>query len=161
MFYWIEGCVGGTIAACAIFATIAQASPNWSDMASLPFAFAAASFLIWSIVQLLRMMFDAYKSANSDTVSVLRQQVADLRKFQDETLVTLLEKVTTAMHSDSEASHGLRRAWEEVHEDFRDLISALRVRPCLHDSDLPKLDADAVEIIQHRRERIERNKPAG
>lgn len=160
MTFWFDSLSGVCIASCAVLALLMGQSPNWSDMASLPFAFAAASFLIWSIVQILRMMFDSYKAANTETVAVLRQQVADLRKFQDETLVLLLEKVTVAMQADSEASRGLRDAWEEVHEDFRGLITALRVRPCLHDSDLPRLDADVVETIQHRRERIERNKPA-
>ena len=150
-----EASTGLTIATCAVLALFGQ-SPNWTDMASLPFAFAAASFLIWSIVQLLRMMFDAYKSSNTETVAVLRGQVADLRKFIDETLVALLEKVTVAMQADSEASRAAKEAWEEVHEDFRLLINALRTRPCLHDSDLPPLDQDAVEKVRHRQERTKR-----
>ena len=154
---WCEFTLGTLIGVCALQALIGQASPHWTDMASLPFAFAAASFLIWSMVQLMRLLFEAYRAANAETVATLRGQIAEQRKFQDETLVGLIRSVTESMNKDATSNEKLCEAWGEVHEDFRDLIGALRVRPCLHDSDFPAVDQKSAEIIRHRQERSERN----
>jgi hypothetical protein len=136
---------------------VGQSTPHWTDMASLPFAFAAASFLIWSMVQLMRLLFEAYRAANAETVATLRGQMGEQRKFQEDTLVGLIRSVSDSMNKDAIANESLCEAWGEVHEDFRSLIGALRVRPCLHDSDLPAVDEKSAEIIRHRQERNERN----
>jgi len=132
------------------------AAPDWGMMVSPYFAFAAAAFLIWSLVQLVNVMFRHTTSATADTISTLREQIAALRKFQDETLVGMIGKVSSAMERDADASNSSTRAWNEVHEDFRDLIAALRVRPCLHDSDLPpppKCDERTIAAIEKRNAR--------
>jgi hypothetical protein len=139
---------------------VAQArEPDWLNIASMPFAMAAAAFLIWSVVKLLGIVFDGWKSQNVETTSTLRDQIGALRQFQTETLVALIGRVSTALEHDAGASTESTRAWHEVHEDFRDLIMALHTRPCLHDSDLREiekrngLDPKAVERVQHRNER--------
>jgi len=110
---------------------LAQAAvPDWTHMASLPFAFAAASFLIWSMVALVRMMFDSWKEQSAATVSTLREQVQSLRKFQDEVLVGLIAKVSTAMEKDADASNASCVAWGEVHEDFQQLLGVIKNMPC-------------------------------
>lgn len=129
---------------------------DWTHIASLPFAFAAAAFLIWSVVKLLGMVFDNWKAVNAETTGALRAQVNDLRRFQDDTLVGLIGKVSSAMERDAESSTASTRAWSEVHEDFRDLISALRTRSCLHDSDFPQHDSKAAAVVTHRKDRQER-----
>lgn len=118
-----------------------MAPGDWTHMASLPFAFAAASFLIWSMVQLFRVIFDSYKQQTADTTTTLREQVANLRKFQDDTLVDLITRVSTAMERDAESANASVSAWRDVHEDFRSLIGALEHRPCLHDSDFDRFDS--------------------
>lgn len=137
--------------------------PDWSHVASLPFAFAAASFLIWSLVQLVRIILDGWRRTTDETIAALRSQIADQKRFQDETLVSMIMKATTAMERDAEAAQSTSRAWQEVHEDFRSLIEALRRRPCLHDSDFPdepKADPKAIETIE-RRQRRKENREGG
>jgi hypothetical protein len=136
---------GWLMMASAIVAQTALPA-DWSHMASLPFAFAAASFLIWSMVQLFRCMFDSWKQQSADMIETLQTDVAGLRLFQTDTLVGLLQRVTSALEHDAEA-------WEELHEDFKELAAAVRKHPCVHDSDLPKLNGKALSVVEHRQQR--------
>lgn len=104
---------------------------DWTHIASLPFAFAAASFLIWSLVALLRLMFEAWAKQGNDTIATLRDQIALLTKFQDETLLTLVRQVSKALEKEAEASSASVVAWGDVHKDFRELITEIRIRPCM------------------------------
>lgn len=133
--------------------------PNdWTHIASLPFAFSAAAFLIWSMVQLFRMMFTSWSAQSDTTIASLRDQIMSLRKYQEETLTHLVNRVATALEADARSTQMATASWNEVHEDFRVLVNALRIRPCLHDSDFTgeqgkQLDPKAVERIQHRQKR--------
>ena len=126
----------------------------WTAWAGLPFAAAAAAFLTWSLVQLTQMMFSSYKAANTETIAVLRQQVQDLRTTQQEMLVAVLTKATTAMQSDSEANQKLCAAWQEMHQDIRDLLQTIHGNPCLLYRTHNELDLEAVELIRRRHAKI-------
>jgi hypothetical protein len=121
----------------SVFLLLAQAATGasqvstWVDMASLPFAFAVGSFLIWSIVQLLNAVLKGKDSATEATIAALREQVNALRKFQDERLTQLIDRDAMALEKTSEASMASTKAWGEVHEDFRELITELKIRPCI------------------------------
>lgn len=139
----------------AIMALLGQApapvpdSP-WTAWAGLPFAAAAAAFLTWSLVQLTQVMFTSYKSANSETISVLRLQVNDLRQAQQEMLVSVLTKATAAMQSDSDANMKLVAAWSEMHQDLRSLLEAVHSSPCLLFRSKTSIDKEMLELIQLR-----------
>jgi hypothetical protein len=105
--------------------------PDWTHMASLPFAFAVGAFLIWSMVQLLNAILNNSNKTTSDTISTLRSQVSELMKFKDDQMLAMVARVSTALEKDAEASLASVDAWQEVHQDFRDLITEMRNRPCL------------------------------
>ena len=151
--------VGATSAMAAIMAVLGQATgipteSPWTAWAGLPFAAAAAAFLTWSLVQLTQIMFSSYKAASTETITVLRQQVVDLRTTQQETLVAVLSKATAAMQGDSEANTKLCKAWEEMHEDLHALLLVVHANPCLLYRTHNELDLEAVELIRRRHARV-------
>ena len=159
---------GVSFVAATVLAVLGQASGTmvespWTAWAGLPFAAAAAAFLTWSLVQLTQIMFTSYKSASTETITVLRQQVTDLRTTQQEALVGVLTKASTAMISDSEANQKLVLAWQDMHQDLRELLSVVQQNPCLLYRSHTELDLDAVELIRRRHSRVsdaEREKTA-
>lgn len=117
--------------AVVLLGQTAGAIPDWTHMASLPFAFAVGAFLIWSMVQLLNSLMKSKDTSTEATIASLREQINSLRKFQDDRLTQLIDRDAAALEKTSEASLASTKAWGEVHEDFRDLITELRVRPCI------------------------------
>lgn len=144
--------VGTSLAITAVLGqapgTLAE-SP-WTAWAGLPFAAAAAAFLTWSLVQLTQIMFTSYKTANTETITVLRQQVQDLRTTHQEALVRVLEEAAAAMRSDSMANQKLCDAWTQMHKDLQALLQIVQTNPCLLYRTHTELDRDAIESIRRR-----------
>lgn len=143
MRHTIELIIFGSCCAAAIKPPelLAQAHPtDWTSIASLPFAFAVGAFLIWSMVQLVNAILSNQFKTYSETVQNLRVQVQELRQFQQSTMESLLGRSVSALEKDVEANSALVNSWSQLHSDLREVLTEIRLRPCLLTLDEDKRD---------------------
>lgn len=142
-----SGYVGWLFMAATV---VAQAPvPDWTHMISPYFAFAAAAFLIWSLVQLVNLVYRHSTAATETTISTLREQLHKLEDKMTDRLIVTVEKSTEAMQHNSDALKQINESLTNLAmqmERFGDGLTRMEHEMREHDSRVKESIAKAAGL---------------
>lgn len=153
-----------------VLLVLAQAplpSPDWTQMVSPYFAFAAAAFLIWSLVQLVNLIYKHSTAATDATITTLRERIHNLENMVTERLFATAKESAEALKLSSDTLKGINTSLVGLANEMHLFDETLkRVETSLTDHDrrvaeyvaqAAGIDPKTLERVQRRQERVERH----